>query len=275
MSTQAVISPVKSLTLLLGESYSKPDVHLNTDGQASVFDFKGQFSARVGATYEFLPGVNAYISYSESFLPQENETYNNGVIGILPPLTGHEYEAGVKYLTNNGKLLLTAAAYEVHEKNIAAYQQTVAAIDYYQPIGEDTHKGIELSALGRIGSSWQINAGYSYLRPTITSASASETATVGQTELYTPVQTASIYVSHEFLGGLTRGLSLGGGTHYVSTEQTSFRSALANEEFSGTPGVPVPSTRDIAGYFVADASASYSFDKWLMQLNGRNLFNRL
>jgi outer membrane receptor for ferric coprogen and ferric-rhodotorulic acid len=158
-SLQAVISPIKSLTLLLGESYSKPDVTLSYNGVSGVFDFKGQFSARVGATYEFLHGLNAYVSYSESFLPQQNETYNNGVIGILPPLEGHQYEAGVKYLTNSGRLLLTAAAYQVHEKNIAAYQQSIDGVDYYQPIGEDSHKGFQVSALGRIGRSWQINAG--------------------------------------------------------------------------------------------------------------------
>lgn len=273
-SLQAVISPIKSLTLLLGESYSKPDVILSYDGVSSTFDFKGQASARVGATYEVVHGLNAYVSYSESFMPQENETYNNGVVGILPPLQGHQYEAGAKYLTNGGKLLLTAAAYQVYEKNIAAYQQSIDGVDYYQPIGEDSHKGFELSALGRIGSSWQINAGYSYLNPTIKSATPSELATQGQTELYVATQTSSLYLTREFLTGAARGLSLSGGFHYVSSVQTSFRSALANEEYAGTPGVPVPATKDIGGYAVADAGASYAFGQWLVQLNGRNLFSK-
>jgi iron complex outermembrane receptor protein len=273
-SVQAVISPIKSLSFLLGESYSKPDVSVNTGGPPAIFDFKGQFSARLGATYEVLPGLNAYLSYSESFQPQANETYSNGVTGILPPLQGHQYEGGVKYLTNSGKLLLSAAVYQVHEKNIAAYQQTINGIDYYTPIGEDSHKGFEVSALGKLGSSWQVNAGYSYLQPKIIGASSSEQALVGETEVYVPEQTASTFLTHEFLSGVARGLTLGAGFHYQSSVLTSFRGALAREESAGTPGVPVPATKDIAGYVVADASASYTFDKWLFQLNARNLFNR-
>jgi outer membrane receptor for ferric coprogen and ferric-rhodotorulic acid len=273
-SVQAVISPIKSLSFLVGESYSKPDVSVNAGGPPEIFDFKGQFSARFGATYELLPGLNAYLSYSESFQPQENETYSNGVIGILPPLTGHQYEGGAKYLTNGGKALFSAAIYEVYEKNIAAYQQTIDGIDYYTPIGEDSHKGFEVSALGKLGSSWQINAGYSYLQPKIIEASSSEQALVGETEVFVPTQTASTFLTHEFLSGAVRGLTLGGGFHYQSSILTSFRSALAREESAGTPGVPVPATKDIAGYVVADASVSYTFDKWLVQLNARNLFNR-
>lgn len=273
-SVQAVISPIKSLTLLVGESYSKPDISVNAGGPPEVFDFKGQFSARFGATYELVHGLNAYLSYSESFQPQENETLTNGVIGILPPLAGHQYEGGVKYLTNGGKVLLSAAVYQVYEKNIAAYQQTIDGIDYYTPIGEDSHKGFEVSALGKLGESWQINAGYSYLQPKIIASSSSEEALVGETEVFVPTQTASTFLTHEFLTGVARGLTLGGGFHYQSSVLTSYRSALAREEAAGTPGVPVPQTRDIAGYVVADASASYTFDKWLVQLNARNLFNR-
>jgi outer membrane receptor for ferric coprogen and ferric-rhodotorulic acid len=273
-SLQAVISPIKSLSFLVGESYSKPDVSVNTGGPPAIFDFKGQFSARFGATYELLPGLNAYLSYSESFQPQENETYSNGVVGILAPLTGHQYEGGAKYLTNGGKVLLSAAIYQVHEKNIASYQQTIDGIDYYTPIGEDSHKGFEVSALGKLGSSWQINAGYSYLQPKIIASSSSEGALVGETEVFVPTQTASTFLTHEFLSGVVRGLTLGGGFHYQSSVLTSFRSALAREESAGTPGVPVPPTKDIAGYVVADASGSYTFDKWLVQLNARNLFNK-
>jgi len=273
-SLQAVINPIKSLSLLLGESYSKPDMTLSYNGVGGVFDFKGQFSARAGATYEFAHGLNAYLSYSESFLPQENETYDNGVVGILPPLVGQQYETGVKYLTNSGKLLLTAAAYKVHEKNIQAYQVSIDGIDYYTPIGQDSHKGIEVAALGKLGSSWQINAGYSYLQPKIISASSSQQALVGETEVYVPEQTASTFLTHEFSSGLVRGLTLGGGFHYTSSVLESYRSALAREEAAGTPGVPVPALKDIGGYVVADASASYTFDKWFIQLNGRNLFSK-
>jgi len=187
---------------------------------------------------------------------------------------GAQDEAGLKYLTNGSKLLITTAAYKRHEKNSQAYQLSIDGIDYYTPIGQDSHKGFEVAALGKLGSSWQINAGYSYLQPKIISASSSQQALVGETETYVPEQTASAFLTHEFLNGVMRGFTLGAGFHYQGPVLESYRSALAREESAGTPGVPVPPLRDIGVYVVADASSSYTVDKWFIQLNGRNLFSK-
>ena len=131
---------------------------------------------------------------------------------------------------------------------------------------EVTHKGVELQALGQITPQWQINAGYAYLDPKVTEDVNS--AEVGETQLFLPKQTFSLYSTYTLQSGSLRGLSFGGGARYVSNQRTAYVSALANTEAGLTP------TRDLPGYFLADATLSYSLDKWLVQLNGHNLFNR-
>lgn len=69
------------------------------------------FSPRVGATLKLVPGINAYASWSKSFLPQ---LYNQKVIGFdtdgnpiggpVEPERGKNIELGVKFASETGRL---------------------------------------------------------------------------------------------------------------------------------------------------------------------------
>jgi TonB-dependent siderophore receptor len=252
-SAQTVLQLTDPLTVLFGVSYTKPDETQTFNGAAQDFSIGGQTSYRAGLTYEVVRGLNGYVSYSQSFNPQTAFGDNHV---LLPPLIGEQYEAGVKYLSANQRLLLTAAAFQINQKNQAQYENTVGGIDYYDAIGEVTNKGVELSLLGQLTRSWQINAAYSYLNPRITRDS--DTAILGQTQLFLPKQTASMYTTYTIGEGALRGLSFGGGPRYVGSERTSY-------DYS---------TIDIPGYVVADATIGYAVDKWSVQLNGHNLFDK-
>ena len=266
LSAQSVVQVIEPLSVLFGVSYSRPDVTQVSTGVAEQdFSLGSQISYRAGITYEFLPKTYAYVSYSQSFDPQQYFTVEHTV---LPPITGDQYEGGVKYRSSNGRLLLTGALFEILEKNVAQYYTTIGTQEYFTPIGKVTHKGIELQAIGQITPEWQINAGYAYLRPEITNADASQAATIGQTELYLPKSTFSIYSTYTLSEGIFRGLSVGGGARYVSSEQTSYASAAANAELGLT------STQNIPDYTLVDASLGYAIDKWLIQLNGHNIFDK-
>lgn len=254
ISGQSVLQLVDPVSLLLGVSYSKPGVTAITNGVEQGSSKEGQVSYRGGITYEFLSGVNAYVSYSESFTPQPRQTVD---LQILPPLTGKQYEAGVKYRSGNGHLLMTGAVFQIDEKDLQTYAQTVGDVDYYSVIPEITHKGFELQAIGQITAAWQINAGYAYLDPKITRDDGNP-ASVGKTELFLPKQTFSTYTTYSLNDGIFRGLSIGGGVRYVSDQRTSYDG----------------SSRNIPSYALADLTASYSLNKWLVQLNAHNIFDR-
>jgi len=266
ISGQAVLQAIDPLSILLGASYSKPDETSVTNGVGQEFSISGQMSYRAGLTYEFLHGANAYISYSESFNPQLLLDASNSV---LPPQKGEQYEIGMKYRSNGGRFLVTGDAFQIREKNVGQIAgQTELGIDFYRAIGEVTHRGVEIQALGKLMKQWQINAGYSYLDPKISNAVASDAATVGQTELFLPRQTASIYATYLLQSGLLRGLSFGGGARYVSDQRTSYSSSQANEVSQ------LPSTKNLPGYVLLDTTISYNTKNWLVQLNAHNILDR-
>jgi TonB-dependent siderophore receptor len=252
ISAQSVLQLLDPLAVLLGASYSKPDVTQTTGGNEQDFSIGGQTSYRFGITYEVLQRTNAYVSYSQSFNPQLHFT----VSGVLPPIEGDQYEAGVKYRSEGGHLLATGAVFRIKQKNQGQYDQTINGIDYFKPIGEVTHKGFELTALGQLTPDWQVNAGYTYLDATITSDS--DLSIVGKTELFLPNQTASAYSTYTVGDGSLSGVSVGGGIRYVAAQKTAYDG----------------STKDLPGYVLVDASLGYAIHDWLVQVNARNIFDR-
>jgi iron complex outermembrane receptor protein len=106
--------------------------------------------------------------------------------------------------------------------------------------------------VGQISKGWQVNAGLSLLDPTI--RKDDDPALVGKTVTFLPRTTASVYTSYT----LDNGLFLGGGVRYVGSVKTAFDG----------------STRDLSSYTLVDASAGYSFDRWRLQLNLKNLFDK-
>lgn len=255
LSMQSVVHVIDSVAVLVGASYSKPNVIESNFGVSQNFTPPAQTSYRGGVTYEFLPGANAYISYSQSFLPQ---TYLTPNFTVLPPLKGDQYEAGVKYRSPNGRLLLTGALFQITEQNQPQFAELIGPLSYYTPEGQDTHKGFELEALGQVSPQWQIHLGYSYLDAKITE-SASDPASVGQIEPFIPEQTASLFTTYTLGGGFLRGLTVGGGFRYVGPQRSN---------------IPNNSTFDIPSYELVDASVSYEIKPWTVQLNARNIFNK-
>jgi outer membrane receptor for ferric coprogen and ferric-rhodotorulic acid len=267
-SAQSVLRLTDPVSVLLGISYSTPKTTVITSGVPQVFNFPGQVSYRSGLTYEFLPKTNAYVSFSQSYSPQSNFEAGNK---IAPPLTGNQYEAGLKFRSANGRLLLTGALFQIVENNVSQYDYTSqSGVNYFTDVGKVNHRGLELQVLGQITPEWQINSGYAYLDPKVVGAVATQTATIGQVQLFLPKQTFSTFSTYTLSDGKLRGLSFGGGIRYVSAQPTSYGSQLANAE----SGYPQAGTKSIPGYVLVDATISYAVDNWLVQLNAHNILDK-
>jgi iron complex outermembrane receptor protein len=281
VTAQSVAQVITPLSLLVGASYSKPDQTQVYNGVYDDFNFNSRISYRGALIYEVVPTVNAYASFSQSYSPQalQSCTLPQGgtacsEIGTLPPEIGQQYEVGAKYRSSNGRLLMTGALFQVTQQNQGVFDKQVASVAYWKPVGELTHKGVELEVVGQITSQWQIHAGYEFLDPKITKAldsgAAPQGATIGQTELYLPKHTASFYTTYTIGHGFIRGVSFGGGIRYVGAQHTSYDSALANLEGLRSSTI----TKDLPNYTLVDANVGYTVGKWLLQLNGHNIFDR-
>lgn len=252
ISAQSMLQVVDHLSVLAGASYADPKLTETTDNVIQNLNPGGQISYRAGLIDEFATGTNAYVSFSQSFNPQTTIDINSNV---LPPITSNQYEAGVKYRLPGNRVLLSAAVFQITQKNQGEFDTQVNGLDRYKAIGELTHKGVELQGLGSLTKQWQINAGYSNLDPKVTKDS--DPTTVGRQQLFLPKQTASIFSTYLIDEGTVRGLSIGAGIRFVGAEPTSYDG----------------SSKDIPSYTVVDGSIGYAVNDWQIQLNLHNLLN--
>lgn len=117
-----------------------------------------KFTWRAGFTYNFDFGLTPYFSYATSFVPQVGYFDANGQ--AAKPLTGKQFEAGLKYLIPRTDILLTAAAYHIKENHyqIADPSTPGDTVD----AGTVTSKGVEFSAHANVTKDLRLTASYSY-----------------------------------------------------------------------------------------------------------------
>jgi iron complex outermembrane receptor protein len=75
------------------------------------------FSGNAAISYVFDSGFVPYLSYAESFQPPAGA--DASATGSLKPTEGKQWELGVKYQPPGSKTLLTAAVYDLTQKNVA------------------------------------------------------------------------------------------------------------------------------------------------------------
>lgn len=175
-------------------------------------------------------------------------------------LEEHEsWEVGAKYSLFNGKLGLTAAAFQVTKDNASA---TDPATGLTTLTGEVQRvRGIEVGIAGSITPAWKVNAGYAYLDSEILE---SATATnVGNRVGGVPEHAASLWTSYNLSKYLLQGpgeWTVGAGVRYQS-----FMFAANNS--ANLYGIPSST--------VFDAMVSYELDGWKAAINGYNLTDEL
>lgn len=252
-SIQAVVKVASPLTLVGGVSNSSPKIDYQTyNGPWQNLNPGSQTSYRGALVYEPVKGTNLYASYSESFQPnlRIDTNYN-----VLQPVSGKQYELGVKVSPTN-QLLLTAALFEIKENNVAEYSATVNGEALYKA-ADVQHRGLELEATGQIDKHWQVKGGVALLDPKQT-ADPANPVNVGETRPWIPKATANLFATYEF----RKNFSVSGGARYVGAVKT-----YDNSSTSPTPDLPA--------YTVLDAAVNYSLDRsWHLQANLKNILDK-
>ncbi|WP_279222756.1 TonB-dependent siderophore receptor [Stutzerimonas kunmingensis] len=202
-------------------------------------------TGRVGLTYLFDNGVAPYISYSESFTP---------IIGLdsltqqsYKPLEGEQWELGVKYQPVGSNTLLTAAVFDLREKN----RQIAGAVPgSNSQAGEARVKGLELEGLVEMNSNWDLISTYTYLDSEVVKGPSAQQ---GKRIASVPEHMASLWSQHRFSIAGISGFSAGAGVRYVGAS------------WDGTDSLKTPST------ILFDAMLGYAYQDWAFTLNATNL----
>ena len=234
---QDQLLPLEGLTVTLGARYD----WVSSSGAKSE-----AFSPRVGLSYQVLPQLVAYASYSRSFLPQ------GGLLSSgegVKPERGTQWEIGAKTELFEGRLNTTLSLYQLTRGN-------VATSDPFNPgfvvtTGEQRSRGVELDSQIAITEGLELVAAYAY-----TDAEVTEDNVLAE-GLWTrnaPKHGLSTWLKYTLLEGPLSGLGFGlGVSHY--TKQAG---DLQNSFF-------------LPSYTLLDANLTYTRGPLQLQLNLDNL----
>lgn len=248
---------------------------------------QGAFTMRLGALYEFEFGLSPYFSYSQSFEPQTGNTY----LGIpFVPVTGRQYEGGVKFQPRGTNALFTVSVYDLRRQKVPV-GDPLAGTNGVPPtsqiqIGEVRVRGVEFEGRGEVVPGFDVIAAASYTDAIITqgapavAATATATAiptTTGTRQLGVPKWAASTFLSYDFGRGskgqgLLKGVNIGAGVRYVGGSDGTTNYAVIN----GLATFQRIRTRD---FLLVDALLGYDLTAagltgWSVALNAANLFDK-
>lgn len=272
-----------------GRLDSYEQVTLNKKNSAVTKLSQDAFTMRLGALYEFAFGVSPYFSYSESFEPQAGATY----LGIpFDPVTGRQYEGGVKFQPHGTGALFTVSVYDLRRQKVpatdpAAGTNGIPANAQIQ-IGEVRVRGVEFEGRGELFPGFDVIAAASYTDAIITkgmpavaptATSNGMPTTTGTRQLATPKWSVSSFLSYDMgkggkAGGPLAGLSFGAGLRYVAGSDGTTSYLVVNN-------VTTFQRFHTDGFMLVDALLGYDLGKvspslegWSVAVNATNLFDK-
>jgi len=218
------------------------------------------WTKRLGFVYMPTASFAPYVSYSESFEPVANSSYDDpdtgeAVLVNYTPQRGKQIEAGVKYLPVDGNISANAAIYRLKEKNRLSPNPLGPLFPSVQG-GEVTVEGVEVDTSLQL-SSLNLLANYTYANgKTTASSSAEQDLSLGKKLTSVPKHSASVWGVNTFRFSEDSALRAGLGVRYVG------------ETWDGQDLIAVPSNT------LVDALLAFNYDHWGAALNMTNLTDK-
>ncbi|MCV4340195.1 TonB-dependent siderophore receptor [Pseudomonas capsici] len=212
------------------------------------------FSANAGLSYVFDNGFTPYISYTESFQPASGAGVS--ATESFKPTEGRQYEAGLKYQPVGSKTLLTAAVFDLRQKNVSITENSITS-----QIGEIQVRGLELEATSDVTDNLKLISSYTYTDSEILKGDDK-----GSRVPQVPRNQATAWADYTWHNGVLDGFGVGAGVRYVGD-------TYGNQ--SNTP------LGHVGSYTVYDASVHYDLGRLASSLKGasvavdaKNIFNK-
>ncbi|YAF93731.1 MAG: TonB-dependent siderophore receptor [Nodularia sp. CChRGM 3473] len=249
---QVSVSP--QLKLLLGGRYDT-FIQERTFGDVAprerIFNqTDSRFTPRVGIVYQPSDTVSLYASYTSSFQPSFANRRNPDS-SRFEPITGTQYEVGLKTDFLDKKLSTTLAGFILERQNVITPDPNNPSFSIQT--GEQTSKGIELDITGEILPGWNIIASATYLDARVTKDNR---IPVGNRLFNAAETSASLWTTYRIQNGDMKGLGFGLGLYYVGDRLGDLANSFV-----------------LPSYFRTDAALYYERDNWQAGLNIRNLFD--
>jgi iron complex outermembrane recepter protein len=208
---------------------------------------------RIGVTWQAIQSTTLYASFSRSFMPQSGLIFDGSVSGaFIAPERGKQWEGGVKSSFFAGRLLATAALFQLDRGNVATTDPVHP--NFNLVTGQQRSRGVELEATLHPLPGWNLTSAYSYINAVVTHDTSLPS---GTPTINAPKNIFNLWSTYDLQRGFARGLSFGiGGRHY--TDQSG---DLAN-------------SFELPGYGIVDASVTYRRGPTQWQINANNLASK-
>jgi iron complex outermembrane receptor protein len=209
----------------------------------------GAVTGRAGLVYLTSFGLAPYVSYTESFLPVSGiDFYNNP----YRPQRGKQWEAGAKFEPGNGRMMVSAALFNLRETNRRT-PDPANPLNSIQ-VGEVQSRGAEFDARTRLAWGVDVLANYTY---NLARVSKSNSADLGKRLATMPLHLSSVWATKRFRLNNGRSIVAGPGVRYTGSA------------FDGIDVLRTPS------YTIFDASVAYETPGWRIAVNGANLGDKV
>lgn len=228
------------------------------------------FTGRAGVLYAFDNGFSPYFSYAESFQPASYTPGDNYDDKAFDPVTGKQYELGLKYQPKSINAMITLSEYKLYQQNVAtadpdeSHDCGSGAGSCYVETGEVRVRGIELEGRLTPVTGLSLIGSLTHMDSEITKAND---GTQGNDMKRVPQWSANAWVDYTFLSGLLKGLSLAGGTRYTDTTYGNTANTL---KINGYTLWDAALRYDLSAYI----PASFGLSKAQFAVNGNNLADK-
>lgn len=248
---QDLMTVTDQLKVLVGLRYDNlsQDRDDQTSKNVDLNRTDNTYSPRIGVVYQPVKNLSLYTSYNRSFQPLADTFvfYQNS--DDLTPTKTENYEIGAKWDVND-HLNVTLALFEMSQTNIQNKDPNdpkgLSAI----LAGEQKTKGVELSVAGQLTDQLSVLAGYSYMDGKIEKSAVGLT---GNRSALTPNNTANLWLKYQL------------NDHWYAAVGGRGESS----RFSAPDNKNV-----LPGYAVVNAAVGYQSERYDVNLNLNNLFDR-
>ncbi|MEG1040315.1 MAG: TonB-dependent siderophore receptor [Pseudomonas sp.] len=195
------------LTLGGREDWVHTGTKFYNKGDATNTERDKKFSGNAAISYVFDSGFVPYLSYAESFQPTSNASADPQE--SFKPTEGKQWELGIKYQPPGSNTLLSAAIYDLTQKNVEV-TNNVGNITVTSQTGEVKVRGLELEAVSDVTENLKVIAAY-----TLAKSEVQDGQYKGNRLQLMPNQQASLWADYTWHDGVLDGFGIGGGARYT------------------------------------------------------------
>lgn len=249
------------LTLIVGGRYNRWDRSGAAYMGRNPYDYQqDKFTPYAGLVFDMTPATSLYASYTRIYNPQNFRDRNGD---FLDPLSGENWEAGVKRDWLDGRLQGSLAVFRIRQDNVATVDpgQFVPGTANQAYVGDPgvTSKGIEVELNGEPAEGWNVSFNATHFKATNAAGARASTAS--------PRTSARVFTTYRLPGDWHR-LTIGGGLAWQS-KVTNVTGVYHADNPNG------PGEYRQGAYVLANLMARYQFDPRLsLQVNVDNLFDK-